>query len=406
VHDVAVLGSGPAGWATAAACSQAGLDCVLISPTPDLVWPNTYGGWADDFEPGIPVAFRWDRVVVHGDRRHEVGRAYVVLDNEALLARFRSQFKGSVVAASVAGVRHVDADTSLHGSSYGEVAVVGVRRRAALTARLIVDATGANSTLLSRVAEPTAQAPVVQSAFGVVGEITGMPEPGVATTMDWRGPDRDAPSFLYALDYGNGQWLVEETSLAHRPGLSDDELERRLYARLKNLGAHIVSVQRTERVRFAMDVALPVIPQPIVGIGAAAAVVHPATGYSVAASLRSAPLIAAEYAKWLDAPAGYRNSSLAAEVWNAVWPSERLAARRLEQYGMERTLLMDQKVIRAFFDAFFSLPVKDIAVYMSGTSTQAELAAVMWKVFNAAPMRVRTKLASGNPLRLAKALLG
>jgi lycopene beta-cyclase len=405
VHDVAVIGSGPAGWATAAACSQVGLDCVLISPTPDAVWANTYGGWAADFAADIPLAHRWDRVIVQADRRHEVGRSYVQIDNEAMLAQFQSQFTGKVVQARVAGVSHVGDRDSLHG----EVSLDAARRKPVL-ATLVIDATGGGSTLLDRVGSGPVlgrtQAPVLQSAFGIIGEVTGMPEPGAATTMDWTGPDREAPSFLYALDYGDGSWLVEETSLAHRPGVPEAELEQRLYTRLKKIGAQIISVQRSERVRFSMDVPMPVIPQPTVGIGAAAAVVHPATGYSVAASLRVAPLIAAEYLKWVDAPAGYHRESLANQMWNTVWPSERRAARRLEQYGMERTLLMDQKLIRAFFDTFFSLSPSDVATYMSGTSTQAELAAVMWRVFNAAPMRVRTKLASGNPLRLAKSLLG
>jgi lycopene beta-cyclase len=401
VHDIAVVGSGPAGWATAAACSGAGLDCVLISPTPSTVWANTYGGWAEDFAAEIPFAHRWDRVVVQGDKRHQVARAYAQLDNDALFASLQSRFTGKVIKASAAGVTHQSSSDEMTTST---VALTGSRQKT-VSASLVIDASGGGTALIERVV-PAEATPVLQTAYGIIAEIEGMPEPGAATTMDWRGPDRDSPSFLYALDYGDGLWLVEETSLACRGGLSEQELERRLHARLAKLGARIIKVHRTEKVRFVMDLPLPVIPQSAVGIGAAAAVVHPATGYSVASSLRLGPEIAKRFLAWHDLPERDRTVGLSAHVWDAVWPADRLAARRLEQYGMERTLLMDQRTVRSFFDAFFTLPTRDIATYMSGTSTQTELAAVMWKVFNAAPLRVRTKLAAGNPLRLAKALLG
>jgi lycopene beta-cyclase len=407
VHDIVILGSGPAGWATATACSKLGMNCALISANPETVWTNTYGGWADDLSPEIPVTVRWEKVLVQGNRSHVVGRTYVQLDNARLHEQLRSQFTGKEITATVETVIPVIPLKSHNEAGVGFTITFADARRKPIHSHIVIDATGGSTTLLDRPVRTGR--PVLQTAYGVFGRIEGMPYPGAATLMDWTGPNHAAPSFLYALDYGNDHWLVEETSLAHRPGLSQNELRTRLETRLQKIGARIVSVQKTEEVSFAMDLPLPTIPQQIIGIGAAASVVHPATGYSVAASLRAAPKLAQALAKVIDIPTTASPSNPAEKsrpAWDTVWPADRLSARRLEHYGMERMLLMDQQLIRSFFDTFFSLPAKDIAIYQGGESSQAELAAVMWKVFSAAPFKVRAKLASGNPFKLARTLLG
>lgn len=414
VLDVAVLGAGPAGWATAAACAAAGLRSALIAPSPQQVWPHTYGAWSDDLDPAvvgldIPVRSRWDRVLVVGDRRHQVGRSYVQLDNAALLDRLAGRFGdhgGELIDAA--------AQTVEPGSeSAPEPASVGLGRGRTVRARVVVDATGAGSPFIRREPEPAGRAPAMQCAHGIVASIdlgrSGL-EPGTATLMDWTGPDRRQPSFLYALDRGDGTWLLEETSLAGRPAMADDELERRLYDRLRAAGVRVGEVHEVERVRFRMDAPLPEVPQPVVAVGAAAAVVHPATGYSVAASLRLGPSVAAALSGSrsgsLGGSLGGLDPAVAAAGWAAVWPDARRSARRLEAYGLERLLGMDQRLTRTFFDTFFSLDRGDVAVYLGGRADAGELAAVMWRLFAAAPLRLRRALASGNPVRLARALLG
>jgi lycopene beta-cyclase len=324
-------------------------------------------------------------VLVIGDRRHEAARTYVQIDNRRLQQQLRDRLAatgGSVVAGSARAVEG------------GRVEIEDGGRRHGVEASLVIDATGADTPFVLR--ERAQGVAAVQSAYGLVAEVTGMPNQGAAVLMDWSGPDRRDPSFLYALDYGGGVWLVEETSLAHRPGLSDGELERRLQERLAMIGAQIISVQRVERVRFPMDVPMPMVPQVVVAAGAAAAIVHPATGYSVAASLRIAGDLAAAIA---------RSPGDAKASWAAVWPRRRIAARRLERYGMERLLTMDQRTTRAFFDAFFSLPPHRQAAYLGGTATPGELSVAMARVFAASPWRVRRALIAGNPLPLAKGLL-
>ncbi len=69
----------------------------------------------------------------------------------------------------------------------------------------------------------------------------------------------------------------------------------------------------------------PTARQPVVAFGAAAKLTHPATGYSVAASLRAAPRVAAAIADGGDAR----------HVWEAVWPPALRRTRRLHDYGLE-----------------------------------------------------------------------
>ncbi len=66
---------------------------------------------------------------------------------------------------------------------------------------------------------------------------------------------------------------------------------------------------------------LPLGDQPVTAFGAAANLVHPATGYSIARSLREAPALAAEMAVILrkDLPV----QETARQVWNALWPAEK-----------------------------------------------------------------------------------
>ena len=85
--EVAVVGSGPAGWAAAAALAEVGVETVLVGPAPGEVWPATYGCWVDELEPiGLASIARtsWPSVRVVGHREHEVPRAYAVLDNAGL----------------------------------------------------------------------------------------------------------------------------------------------------------------------------------------------------------------------------------------------------------------------------------------------------------------------------------
>lgn len=66
---------------------------------------------------------------------------------------------------------------------------------------------------------------------------------------------------------------------------------------------------------------LPLPEQPMAAFGAAANLVHPATGYSLTRSLREAPAMAAAVKAALDACPD--SAAAAAQVWGALWSPEK-----------------------------------------------------------------------------------
>ncbi len=399
--DVAIIGSGPAAWATAAALAPTGLSVTLIAPNPQAIWTNTYGVWVDQVDASVSAltggAKIWAQVFstvnVIGDRHQTAGRDYGRFDNEALSTALRETAGHGLLTVRSGHVVSIEHDVA--GST------IVVSRGTSIRARLVLDGSGAASTFVDR--ERVTQPSALQTAYGIVAEFDRSPLPdGTCTLMDWRGPDRASPSFSYVLPI-DGRWLVEETSLAGRPGLSFDELERRLHDRLRADDLRIVATHAVERVSFPMDLPLPRRDQRTIGLGATAALVHPATGYSVAASLRAAPRIAAAIAERIELDGGL--DAVAQHVWQAMWTDDRVKARRLESYGLERVLTMDQRDLRAFFDAFFALGPQNASIYLGGEASSSELAAVMWKVFRHVPARLQRRLATGNPLALARSLL-
>lgn len=86
---------------------------------------------------------------------------------------------------------------------------------------------------------------------------------------------------------------------------------------------------------------LPLTSQPVTAFGAAANLVHPATGYSIARSLREAPGLAEAIAVILQGrqPVG----STARDVWAALWPAEKQRQVRLSLTGVLSHCLSCQK---------------------------------------------------------------
>jgi lycopene beta-cyclase len=346
-------------------------------------WTATYATWRDDVAdlPDDVFASIVPGFVVHGDRRHELSRAYGVFDN----ARLRTRLADGVEhrRATVTGVQHFGWGSRLLSDS------------GAVDARLVVDATGTGALVRgAALRRPAAW----QTAFGVVvDEIeaarSGV-ETGVVTLMDWRDPAREppvrghTPTFSYAVPVAGG-WLVEETVLAADPPIEPDELRGRLAARLGAGGDAIVdAARRVERVRIPMGLAPPSRLDQVVAFGAAAGYVHPATGYSVAASLRAAPRVARAIA----------DGRPTADVHDAVWPQRLRRARVLHDCGLGVIARLDAAGTRAFFDAFFDLPEAEWAAYLRVDTSPAAVASVMRSVFSAAPWPVRRRLVAGNPL--------
>ncbi len=372
--DVLVAGAGPAGWAIAGACAQLGLDTVLVDPAPGRPWRPTYGAWRGELPSGLAatVAAGGHGSAI-GTVAHELGWDYTVLDNGAL----RDALASPGVRVRTGHVRPDDLDG----------------------AAVVMDATGQRRALLGGARRPPA---AEQTAVGVVVDAAvaaPLVEPGRVLFMDWRPRhgERGWPSFLYGVPVAPGRVLLEETSLARRPGLGLAVLRRRLRTRLARHGIE-AGDRAEERVRFVVDTPLP--PRrarngPVVPFGAAAPLIHPATGFSVAAALRLAPRLAVAVRDGLDrsgAAGGGPPARAGAAAWRTVWSRRALAVHGLRRTGLEALLAMPPQQVPEFFDVFFGLPERHRWAYLTGREDLAGMAAAMRALFAASPWPLRRHL--------------
>ena len=399
-YDVAVVGAGPAGLAATASLAAEGLRVVCIAPDHPPPWPNTYGIWLDelaevDLADCAAATWQTARVDLGRDRGHALDRTYALIDND----RLRETLVGRAEAHDVDWQTGVVVDAEPRGEAAPGVVDLRTRSGDPLAARLVVDATG-HSRGLSQT--KPAGSPGYQTAYGIVARCDGPPtEPGTMTLMDYRSghlPDAEAndgpPTFLYAMRREPGLWLLEETVLVARPRVSFDLLKRRLESRLAHRGIDVGEVVETERVAIPMGGELP-SPDPAGGLlpfGAAARMVHPATGYMVGRTLAAAAPMARAVADALDAAADGEAHRGVSKGWEAIWPPELVRTRELCTFGMESLLSMGAEQTRQFFDAFFSLPQYAWSDYLSGSASPLRVARTMLEVFASASLEVKGRL--------------
>lgn len=242
--DVLVVGAGPAGMALAAACTKVGLDVGLLDPNPDRPWVATYGMWSPEIPADLPASVVAARAAGRAIAltEHRLGWEYAVLDVDALRAHLADQLTGVTVNT---------------GRAVGspEPGVVALADGSSLRAAVVVDAAGRWRPLDPT---PSRRVPAEQTAYGVIlpeESVTTLVDTGEALFMDWRADHGEPgwPTFLYVVPLGEGQILVEETSLARRPGLPLSTLRRRLHARLAHHGIVAPKDARSEKVSFRVD---------------------------------------------------------------------------------------------------------------------------------------------------------
>lgn len=386
VNDIGVLGSGPSALVIAAACSRAGASVTLVAPRPEERWQPNYCVWADELPSGI-AAFAehaWPEVLVATpDGERCLPRSYLKLDGDALREDLWSQLRDGqarVVAQPAISVTHGGSESSIHTAD-------GRRERV----RVVVDASGSSTPRVQRFVR---RQPAYQVAYGVLLDAPSHPfDPRRAVLMDFRPANLDAsdpPTFLYVLPLSDGRLFLEETSLAQRPSVPMEVLRHRLELRLESLGLQRCARIGEEHCRIAMGLGLPVPGQAVVPFGAAASMVHPASGYSMAHMLRKAAPVARSIVHALAS----HGVSAAIEAGNrAVWPAAHRAAWELYGAGLESLVKMDSTETAAFFDGFFQLQQDDWGGFLGGTLSPRQVATVMARLFfRHVPTSVRWRL--------------
>ena len=410
--DVLVLGAGPAALCIATALCERGVAVQGLAPDdPAAPWANTYGIWGPEVdELGLQqlLGHRWhDTRSYFGDQLATGamvhGIDYGLFDKTALQQHWWGPCQNG-------GVRwHQGRAVAIEHESAGSVVITEAGEH--LRARLVIDASGHHSRFVQRPDE----GPVAgQAAYGIVGRFSAPPvDPGQFVLMDYRcdhlseAERRCAPpTFLYAMDFGEGVFFVEETSLALAPAVPYDVLKDRLLRRLALRGISVEQVQHEEFCLFPMNLPLPDLQQRVVGFGGSASMVHPASGYMVGSLLRRAPALADAIAAGLRAPnAGAEQ--LAAQAWQALWPLELQRRHALYRFGLEKLMRFSDPQLRAHFTTFFSLPREQWFGFLTNTLSLHQLIAAMVRLFVVAPWSVKAglMLMQGRELQLALRML-
>lgn len=364
--DVLVAGLGPSGRALAARCAHAGLSVHAVDPSPHRVWTATYGAWADELPSWLPenvLAARVESPGVWTTRPHVLDRPYAVLDTAAL----QRSLSLESVAVTQARVRSL---------APGEVILDDGQR---LRATHVFDARGV----------PVASKSAQQTAFGVVTDAetaAAAMEGRSAWFMDWRRDngtaETDTPSFLYAVPLDDERVLLEETCLVGRPALPLAELQHRLGVRLSTRGVAVPATAPVERVRFSVDGG-PRRHDGVLGFGACGGLMHPATGYAVAAALTAADPLAA----------AIRSGS---DPYRLLWPRSARAVAAIRNVGLQVLLGgLRPAEVPEFFAAFFDLPIDRQRSYLSRRTDVVGTLDGMRRLFGAVPSGVRGSILRG-----------
>ncbi|WP_290183400.1 lycopene cyclase family protein [Corynebacterium auriscanis] len=424
-----VEGLGPAGTAFALRALARGHHVTATEPKwPRLTWPATYGvietdvpAWADEwFRPPHEVTVRTTPgLSITGPTPAEhvsTGRTTTQpIGAQHIEAR---RIEAQHIEAQRIEAQHTDKQGAFTERTLpyryrmmDNPRMLSALREAAAAGQLIIHS---NAPTLTSGAQPEAivaahgaahtDVALWQIAVGYVYQHSA--EPGTPPSapqprfMDWTQPATNAdfpPSFVYIQPVDDGI-LIEETVLTtHRkPTELLAALRNRLDNRLTDPELHTF-VESSPRVRIE-EVAIPMATRarawyrprktplgriqshrrshresahkntPItIYFGARGGLIHPATGYSVGASLQAVDQV-------LDQLEGKTaRSSLVAQRLHAE------LAFVLRQIGGELIARADQYVLADFFDCFFKMPQTTQLAYLTGHNG-VEVMKAMWSL--------------------------
>src|SRR5699024_5189678 len=126
----------------------------------------------------------------------------------------------------------------------------------------------------------------------------------------------------------------------------------RLHTRLRARGLHPSGAVPVERVRFALHPARGSPAGAVQAFGSRGGAMHPASGFSVAESLRTADQAA-------------RALACGGTVRHALWGPRARAVHRLRLLGSAPLEALPADATAPFFDAFFRMPADQPRAYLS-----------------------------------------
>ena len=439
VADVGVVGCGPAGLALAAALASRGVRVVLVGH--DAPFVNNYGVWLDEFkELGLEHTLdaTWQDALCYFREGEmvQVGRAY----GRVCRRRLRTALLERCAAAGVTFVAgeveaihlpHADSDSKVTDSDWPSTDLVVNRKHSAVEFEAEEDTKAVVRcklcTLASGVAagrfltyESGAPSVAAQTAYGIEADVEGYEtayHPDHMLFMDYRrhhsglwprsatvqqngkhpngtdgqwGPSNEVPSFLYAMPLANGRVFLEETCLVAKPPLPFSVLRRRLTRRCEALGLKITNIHEEEWSYIPTGGPLPVAEQPLTAFGAAANLVHPATGYSIARSLREAPAMASSIQHALETSSSPGEASR--QVWQALWTPEKRRQASFHVFGMELLCQLNLRSTSDFFTTFFALPPFFWRGFLGSKLSSIDLLGFALTTFVLAPPNIKSQL--------------
>lgn len=400
VLDLVVIGCGPAGLALAAESAKLGLSVGLIGP--DLPFTNNYGVWEDEFKDlGLErcIEHVWRDTIVYLDDNDPIfiGRAYGRVSRHLL---HEELLKRCVEA----GVSYLNTKVESIVEASGGHRLVECQGDIVIPCRLATVASGAASGKLLEyeVGGPRVS---VQTAYGIEVEVENNPyDPSLMVFMDYRDflkhkaecLEAQYPTFLYAMSMSPTRVFFEETCLASKDAMPFDLLKNKLMSRLETMGIRIIRTYEEEWSYIPVGGSLPNTEQKNLAFGAAASMVHPATGYSVVRSLSEAPKYASVIANVLKQyhvknmlVSSRISENISLQAWNALWPQERKRQRAFFLFGLALILELDIEGIRTFFQSFFRLPKWMSQGFLGSTLSSADLLLFALYMFVIAPNEMR-----------------
>ncbi|KAJ9551272.1 hypothetical protein OSB04_015317 [Centaurea solstitialis] len=399
-----LIGCGPAGLALAAESAKLGLNVGLIGP--DLPFTNNYGVWEDEFiglglEGCIEHVWRDTLVYLEDNDPILIGRAYGRVNRDLLHEELLRRCVESGVSYLSSKVERITEAPNGHS-------LIECEGNVTVPCRLATVASGAASGKLLQY-ELGGPRVCVQTAYGVEVEVENNPyDPSLMVFMDYRDYTKNTtqssleakyPTFLYAMPMSPTKIFFEETCLASREAMPFDLLKTKLMSRLKTLGIRITKTYEEEWSYIPVGGSLPNTEQKNLAFGAAASMVHPATGYSVVRSLSEAPNYAAVIAKILRQGhskemlvQGRQTMNISKQAWETLWPLERKRQRAFFLFGLALIVQLDIEGTRTFFRTFFRLPTWMWWGFLGSSLSSTDLVLFAFYMFIIAPQSLRMAL--------------